>query len=123
MPQRERWTTAGASFVAVDTLVHAYLHRTGILRRLDAAHRYGAACFAPGGCTDVIAALAERIDAREFNTEFPAVFPRWIQFAVWTFCAAGGWSVCNGTKIDDRVGCRQRFCPSFDACDRLPLLA
>ena len=120
---RERWVTTGASFVAVDSLVHAYLHRTGILERLDAAHRYGSACFAPGGCTEVIAALADRIDAREFDPGAPAVFPRWVQSAIWSFCAADGWSVCNGTKIDDAVGCEQRFCPAFRHCSRLPLLS
>ena len=119
-PSRERWVKAGASFAAVDSLVHAYLHRTGILRRLDAEHRYGAGCYAPGGCAEVVTVLADCIDAREFNADVPACFPRWVQFAVWWFCAADGLSICNGAKIDDRVGCRQRFCPAFAACDRLP---
>lgn len=117
---REKWVTTGASFVAVDTLVHAFLHRTGILRRLDAEHAYGPACYAPGGCADVVAALAERIDARKFNLDFPAVFPRWVQFAVWRFCAADGFSVCNGGRIDDRAGCQQLFCAAYRYCDRLP---
>lgn len=120
---RESWTKTGASFVAVDSLVHAYLHRTGILRRLSAEHDYGLACHAPGGCTEVIAALAERIDASQFNPTFPTCFPRWVQFALWRFCAADGWSICNGLNIDGRVGCKQRFCPAFAACDRLPLSA
>ena len=122
-PLRERWVTAGASFVAVDSLVHAFLHRTGCLQRLDAAHRYGPACYEPGGCTDVIASLAARIDAREFDPGAPAVFPRWVQSAIWSFCAADGWSVCNGTKIDDAVGCEQQSCPAFRHCSRLPLLS
>ena len=117
---RERWTTTGASFVAVDSLVHAYFHRTGILLRLDAGHPYGPQCYAPGGCADVIVRLAERVDACEFNSAFPACFPRWVQFALWKFCAADGWSICHGNNIDDRAGCRQRFCPAFAACDRLP---
>lgn len=119
-PERERWTTTGASFIAIDSLVHAYFHRTGILRRLDAEHIYGAACYAPGGCAKVVTALAERIDAREFNSTFPAHFPRWVQFAVWWFCAADGFSICNSFHIDDRVGCRQQFCPTSGVCDRLP---
>ena len=121
--ERERWVTTGASFIAVDSLVHAYLHRTGILRRLHAEHSYGPACYTPGGCAEVIAALADRIDAREFNPAFPAFFPRWVQFAVWWFCAADGWGTCNANQIDDRVGCRQRFCASFATCDRLSLPA
>ena len=121
-PDREKWTTTGASFVAVDSLVHAYLLRTGILRHLDAGHPYGPQCYAPGGCADIIAGLAERVDAREFNVDFPACFPRWVQFAIWWFCAADGWSICNAVRIDDRVGCSQAFCPSFSVCGRVALL-
>ncbi len=116
---RERWVTTGASFVAVDSLVHAYLHRTGILRRLSADHPYGSACHARSGCVDVIAGLADRIEAREFNPSFPATFPRWVQFAIWQFCAAGGRGICNGNRINDETGCQQRFCPSFCCCDKM----
>lgn len=119
--RRERWVVTGASFVAIDSLVHAYLHRTGILDRLGAAHAYGAACTAPRGCIDVIAGLAARVDAREFNTAFPRVFPRWVQFAIWNWCAAGGLDLCNGNHIDDAQGCHQRFCPAFGNCARLPI--
>ena len=118
---RERWTTTGASFVAVDSLVHAYLHRTGSLRRLQAEHPYGPACHSSDGCAAVIAALAERIDARDFEPAGPACFARMIQHSIWQFCAADTWNICNGRNIDDRVGCRQRFCPACGACDRLPL--
>ena len=120
-PDREQWTTTGASFIAVDSLVHAYLHRIGILCRLDAEHDYGPACYATGGCAEVIGMLAEHIDARDFNAYFPACFPRWVQFAVWWFCTADGWAICNAVKIDDRVGCSQTFCPCFAACVRMPL--
>jgi uncharacterized protein DUF3768 len=41
--RRVLWTEAGAVMIAVDTLVHNFLHRTGILGRLDAAHLYGPA--------------------------------------------------------------------------------
>ena len=33
--------------IAVDTLVHNFLHRTGILRRFRADHAYGLACYQP----------------------------------------------------------------------------
>ena len=118
---RERWMTSGASFVAVDSLVHAYLHRTGILRRLGALHAYGPACYAPGGCADIITGLAARVDAREFNAKFPACFPRFLQFAIWWFCAADGWAICNSNKIDDRLPCTQVFCPAFSQCDKIAL--
>jgi hypothetical protein len=67
-PKRmSRWIEVGGSMIAVDTLVHNFLHRTGILRRFDADHLYGPACYQPGGCADIIAAVADAIDARQFN--------------------------------------------------------
>jgi hypothetical protein len=44
--RRPLWTEAGAAMIAIDTLVHNFLHRTGTLARLDAAHPYGPACYA-----------------------------------------------------------------------------
>ena len=64
---RPHWHEAGASLIAVDTLVHNFLHRTGILRRFAAEHAYGLACYRPGGCAEIIQAVADRIDAREFG--------------------------------------------------------
>ncbi len=120
-PDRERWVTTGASFVAVDSLVHNHLHRTGILRRLGATHPYGEACYRPGGCAEVIEKLARQVDAREFNPAFPANFPRFVQHAIWMFCAAGGRNICNGNRIDDGSGCAQQFCPTGPTCDRFSL--
>ncbi len=120
-PGRERWVTTGASFIAIDSLVHAWLHRTGILRRLDVDHAYGPACHAPGGCADVVAALAKRIDARAFNRAYPRTFARWLQYAGWQFCAEGGYRICTGTRIADTARCAQRFCAAYRDCDRVAL--
>jgi len=120
-PARERWVAAGASMIAVDTLVHNFLQRTGALRRLGAEHAYGGGCYARGGCADLLEGLAERTDAREFNPAFPHVFPRFVQHAIWQFCAEWGWNICNGNRIDDRHRCGQMFCPVFEACDRVAL--
>lgn len=117
-PDRERWMTTGASFVAVDSLVHNHLHRTGILRRLGAMHSYGDGCYRPGGCAEVIEGLARRIDAREFNPTFPTSFPRFVQHATWLFCAGGGRDICNGNRVDDRYACGRVFCPASPVCDR-----
>jgi hypothetical protein len=38
---RGLWHEAGAGMIAIDTLVHNFLHRTGILARFAADHRYG----------------------------------------------------------------------------------
>ena len=120
-PDRERWVAAGAAMVAVDSLVHNFLHRTGTLARFDAEHPYGPACLVPGGCRALIEGLASRIDARRYDPSFPARFPRFVQAALWGFCAEGGWDICNGNRIEDRTGCRQRGCPAYAVCDRRPL--
>jgi hypothetical protein len=54
-----RWIEVGGRLIAIDTLVYNFLHRTGILARFNANHLYGAACYRPGGCADIIAAVAE----------------------------------------------------------------
>ena len=68
------WFEVGASLVAVDTLVHNFLHRTGILQRFCAQHAYGDGCYRPGGCATIVRRIATHIDAREFNPAFPATF-------------------------------------------------
>lgn len=120
-PGRERWVTAGAGMIAVDSLVHNWLHRTGTLHRCGAEHVYGSACYAAGGCADILRAFAEAVDARQFNPTFPATFPRFVQHSIWAFCAAGGLDQCNGNRVDDRQACRLRFCPAGPDCDRVPL--
>jgi hypothetical protein len=120
-PLRQRWVTTGASMIAIDTLVHAFLHRTGVLRRARAEHPYGPRCYAPNGCADIIAAFAQTIDARQFHSEFPAHFPRFLQHAIWRFCATSVMNVCNGNQINDNRGCDNTHCPNFEICDRKPL--
>jgi len=120
-PDRERWVATGASMIAIDTLVHNFMHRTGVLRRLKAEHAYGARCYAPGGCAEIIEGLARRTDARDINPAFPASFPRFVQFAIWRFCAQGVLDICNGNRIDDRARCDNRYCPAFMDCDRVCL--
>ena len=115
------WPEVGASMIAIDTLVHNFLHRTGILRRFGADHAYGPACYRPGGCAEVIEAVAQRIDARTFNPAFPAVFPRFVQHAIWRYCAQTGLDVCNGNRIDDRKSCDNVYCQIHNICDRIAL--
>ncbi len=56
---RKRWVTAGAEMIAVDSLIHNFLHRTGSLRRCGADHRYGPACYTPGGCAEILRRFKE----------------------------------------------------------------
>jgi len=120
-PNRERWVTAGAGMIALGTLVHNFLHRTGTLHRCGAEHAYGPACYAPGGCAGILRRFADTVDTRQFNPAFPATFPRWIQHAIWRFCTEWGENICNGRQIDDRHRCCRRHCPAFDRCNRISL--
>jgi hypothetical protein len=118
---RPKWLEVGASMIAIDTLVHNFLHRTGMLNRLKAAHSYGPDCYRPGGCADIIRLVAQRIDARQFNRTFPQVFPRFVQLAIWRYCGQQGFDICNGNRIDDRHRCRNQHCRLYHICDRICL--
>jgi hypothetical protein len=115
------WIEVGGAMIAIDTLVHNFLHRTGILARFNANHLYGAACYRPGGCADIIAAVAQRIDARQFNPTFPQTFPRFVQHAIWQYCSQSGLDVCNGNRIDDAKRCTNLDCRVRAMCDRVRL--
>jgi len=115
------WTEVGGTMIAIDTLVHNFLHRTGILARFNANHLYGAGCYRLGGCADIIQTVAERIDARQFNPTFPQTFPRFIQHAIWQYCARNGLDVCNGNRIDDRTRCANEECRMRLMCGRVAL--
>ena len=115
------WHEVGASMIAIDTLVHNFLVRTGILARFEVNHSYGAACYQAGGCADIVEAVAQRIDARQFNPGFPQPFPRFVQHAIWRYCAQSGLDVCNGNRIDDRRSCTNVYCQIRSHCDCIVL--
>ncbi len=121
-PGRERWVATGATMIAIDTLVHNWLHRTGIAREMGKEHAYGRLCYEPGGCAEVLERCSEAVDARTFCDDGPAYFPRLVQHAVWRFCAEGGLNICNGNRINDRIGCMQLECPLSAGCAHLPPL-
>jgi hypothetical protein len=116
---RPKWLEVGVQLIAIDTLVHNFLHRSGILKRFKAAHAYGADCYRPGGCADIIRMVAERIDARQFNRSFPKVFPRFVQLAIWRYCGQDALDICNGNRIDDRNRCQNRYCRLYRICGRI----
>jgi hypothetical protein len=121
-PQSRRlWREVGGSMIAVDTLVHNFLHRTGILQRFEAKHPYGPACYRPGGCADIIEIVAGEIDASQFDHRFPRMFPRFVQYAIWRYCSQQGLDVCNGNQIDDRKPCENVQCRLYPNCDRITL--
>ena len=118
---RPRWLEVGVHLIAVDTLVHNFLHRTGILARFKAGHPYGPGCYRPGGCADIVRLVASQIDARQFSRSFPQVFPRFVQLAIWRYCSQQGFDVCNGNRLDDRQRCQNRHCRLYAICDRIRL--
>jgi hypothetical protein len=119
--QRPSWFGVGASFVVIDTLVHNFLARTGILKRFGAQHPYGPRCYDRAGCADLLAALAGAIDTRAFNPAFPPTFPRFVQHALWRYCSQSGLDVCNGIRIDDHKQCDNIYCQLHSRCDRIAL--
>jgi hypothetical protein len=120
-PSRAAWVEAGGQLIVIDTLVHNWLHRTGILASDEAEHSYGSGCYGPGGCSDIVRRAASRIDARRWCADYPQTFPRLVQHALWRFCAASELNVCNAVRIDDRAPCGNTGCIVHDCCARLPL--
>jgi len=61
----------------------------------------------PQGCASIFRRLAQEIDARTFDLNFPATLPEFVQHALWAFCAQGGLDVC-ATAIRSMTGGRAR---------------
>ena len=109
--QHDRRRHAGAQFPAP----HRHPEKIG------AEHAYGAACYQPGRCAEIIARTAQQIDAHAFNPRFPTVFPRFVQHAIWRYCAQQGRDICNGNRIDDGLPCDNVYCQIRSRCDRIAL--
>ena len=113
-PQREKWVSAGASMIAVDTLVHNFLHRTGILRRRGGDHPYGPACLFAGWLRgDHFWIWPVALTLGPSILTFRLASPRFVQHAIWRFCAQSQRNICNGNRIDDRRGCQELFLPNL----------
>ena len=113
------YVKVGQSMIAVDTLVHNFLHRTGILKFYDCQHNYGPGCSID--CVSIIDSLTKKIDARQFNKAHPKYFPRFVQFSIWHFCSVIQENICNGVNINDGKPCNQEDCPVYQLCDHITL--
>jgi hypothetical protein len=111
----------GVSDKVLAMALSSILLGAGQQRRLGARHPYGDRCYRPGGCADILGFLATEIDARQFNRAFPKTFPRFVQSAIWWYCAENGLGVCNGNRIDDESRCGNGHCQLFRRCDRVAL--
>ena len=119
-PDNPIWVRVGQAMVAVDSLVHNFLHRTGILKFYQAEHNYGPGC--SNQCLQVLDIIIKKIDGREFNPAYPEYFPRFVQYSIWRFCSLTSHDICNGVRIDDSQACqREDICPVFSLCDRIAL--
>lgn len=117
----KRWRAVGGSMIAIDTLVHKFMHRTGILHRFKSDHEFGAACYRKTGCAEIVEQIACRIDASEFNNRYPQRFGRWVQHAIWSWCAMDGNAECNSVRIKDRTRCANIYCRVYGRCERRPV--
>ena len=112
----------------VDTLVHNYLHRTGVLRSaLAADHAYGPRCYAANGCASIIQAAATEIDAQRLRAAITrdifqglsstasGGFAPWM---VWMSATAIAWMIESDAKTD--IAGISRACQTCNAkCQKI----
>jgi hypothetical protein len=115
------WRRLGAEFIVVDRLIHNFMHRSGILRRHGCDHLYGPGCYSDAGCARLLLSLSRGIDMRRYHHAFPQPFPRFVQTAIWRYCAASGENICNGNMIDDDHRCQNDGCDLQSFCARIRL--
>ena len=65
----------GLHMIAVDSLVHNFLHRTGILADYQLDHAYGPRCHADTGCLGVIHDLSRQLTAGSSTRPCRPTFP------------------------------------------------
>jgi hypothetical protein len=81
-------------------------------RVADCPIRAGSTCCAPRGCASIMREVAHEIDARTFDPNFPAAtFPRFVQHALWAFCAQDGLNVCTAIRSTTAKHARRLAAP------------
>lgn len=128
-----KWKRIGANFVAIDSLVHNFFLRTGILDYYDGQknHRNGSECYEDNNCRRIIEILAKKlaeakelakdIDASRFSPNSPEYSPRFIQHSIWNFCATSRLNICNNDKIKYGSPCKNDECSFYKHCAKIPL--
>jgi len=102
-------------FVVIDSLVHNFLHRTGILQAPGPPdHPYGPGCYRPGGvCRRPWRTIAAGIDARQFNPTFPGpCFLGSCSTPSGVTAPRTALNICNGNQIKDEGPCDNKLLPS-----------
>lgn len=118
---RPHWARVGRSIVVIDSLIHNFMHRTGMIEVLGKPHAFGPTCYVPGQCETILRSIAQRIDLKQIDVRLPSRHARLVQMAVWRFCGQGALAICNGINIDDRKPCELIDCPVGLHCSRLAL--
>ena len=107
--------------IAIDTLVHNFLHRTGILARFEPttpmarpATRLAAAPtlsrpWPPGSTPGSSIRVSAAVSRGSSSTRSGGTAP------------SPGLDVCNGNRIDDRKSCDNIYCQIRSNCDRIVL--
>ena len=111
---------SAASMIAIDTLVHNLLHRTGILARFNANHLYGAACYGLAAAPTLLQpSRADRRPAVQsgVSADLSAVRP----VRGLAVLRQNGFDVCNGNRINDSQRCGNLACRVRPMCDRSAL--
>lgn len=115
---RPNWRPLGTDVIVVDRLVHNFMHRTGLISTFGRSHIYGPQCYAKLGCAEALMELSRLVNCRRFDAGFPSLFPRFVQNAVWRYCAVSEVNICNGTQIDDSQRCNNFECTAREWCAR-----
>ena len=116
----------GVRMVAIDTLVHNFMAKTGTLDSYGQPHKYGPKCHSQAGCVGVIEEIAKDLDCRKYHPSYPAYFPRLIQVYIWAYCAMNGENICNGNKCKvgkPNMACtllQEGYCRPFDLPQSAP---
>jgi len=107
-------------FIVIDTLVHNFFHRTGILKALGREHNYNSEfCHTEEYCKGIILEIAQKVDIRDLleDDNFQAFEPRLIQLCIWLQCADEGRK-CGGGVCNEKGP----FCNDCNVelmCDKL----
>ena len=103
------WIEVGGSMIAIDTLVHDFLHPTGVSRSVqgEAPVRVGLLSTRP--LLGYHSIVAEHIDARQFNPAFPQLFPG-SSSTRFGSSSAGRPDVCTGDRINVARRCSNMDC-------------
>ena len=116
------WTDVGASMIAIDTLVHNFLHRTGILQRLGALHPYGSRLLQGQRLRRHHSPRSQASSTPASSTQrFPATFRGSCRTRFGGTAHKATLNMCNGNRIDDRQPCQNGQCRLYWQCDRKPL--